>query len=167
MFNGTEGGRKHASFPERTLDTGLHFNPTPQALTVGSRTGETPTLQHPEILTNIIMDLWSPSTSHGALGQALAVATDAPPQMAGPAEPPMTISPPLDPEDLPPPPDPEVLAPEGSSRAKRQEAWRAQSEGGEGQPTPDQQEADRKRKAEEKKRADEEKKRREEQQSRK
>ena len=102
MFNGTEGGRRHASFPERTLDTGLSFNPTPQALrgTSGS-TRDTATLQHPEILTSIIQDLWSPSTSHGALGQALTVATDAPPSIAGPAEPPMTISPPLDPEDLP------------------------------------------------------------------
>ena len=156
MFNGTEGGRRHASFPERTLDTGLSFNPTPQALrgTSGS-TRDTATLHHPEILTAIIQDLWSPSTSHGALGQALAVATDAPPSIEGPAEPPMTISPPLDPEDLPPPPDPEVFAPEGSSRQKRQADWKAASEEGE--------KADQQRQKEEKKRQADEEKRRQQQ----
>jgi len=136
MFNGTTGGRRAASFPERTLDSGLHFNPTPSALSINSP-GErnTATPLHPEILTDIILDLWTPSTCNGALGQALAVATDAPPSLAGPSEPPLTISPPLDPADLPPPPDPEVFAPEGSSRAKRQSDWAAQGDPSAPKPT--------------------------------
>lgn len=170
MFNGTAGGRRATSFPERTLDTGLHFNPTPEGLrpshsaTGGASDRDSVSTHHPEILTAIIQDLWTPSTSHGALGQALAVATDAPPQMAGPSEPPMTISPPLDPADLPPPPDPLVFAPEGSSRAKRQADWKAQ--GGEGPPKdqPTQQPAEEQKRQEqqrEQQRKDEEKRQRE------
>lgn len=138
MFNGTAGGRRAASFPERTLDSGLEFHPTPEGLRPSSGASERDiaTTQHPEILVSIIQDLWTPSTSNGALGQALAVATDAPPSIEGPAEPPLTISPPLDPSDLPEVP-PEA-APEGSSRAKRQEAWRLAGEdaASTGTPTP-------------------------------
>jgi len=139
MFNGTRGGRSGASFPERTLDTGLSFNPTPQGLSPFDSAGpasnrDSVSPHHPEILTQIIGDLWTPSTCNGALGQALTVASDAPPSIAGPSEPPMTISPPLDPSDLPPPPDPAVFAPEGSSRAKRQADWAASGEGGEAAP---------------------------------
>ncbi|PYS90891.1 MAG: hypothetical protein DMF62_03565 [Acidobacteria bacterium] len=127
MFNGTAGGRRAASFPERTLDTGLHFNPTPSALSPsGASERDIATPLHPEILTDIILDLWTPSTSYGALGQALGVATDAPPSIACPAEPPLTISPPLDSTNLPEVP-PES-APEGSSRAKRQADWAAQGD---------------------------------------
>src|SRR6187399_1021351 len=127
MFNGTQGGRRAASFPERTLDTGLHFNPTPSGLSINSP-GERDSVNplHPEILTDIIIDLWTPSTSNGALGQALGVATDAPPSISCPAEPPLTISPPLDGSNLPEVP-PEA-APEGSSRAKRQADWEAQGD---------------------------------------
>jgi hypothetical protein len=168
MFNGTRGGRTAASFPERTLDSGLHFNPTPSALSTNSP-GERNTVNplHPEILTDIILDLWTPSTSNGALGQALAVATDAPPSLAGPSEPPLTISPPLDPADLPPPPDPVVFAPEGSSRAKRQADWAAQ--GDPAKPTPKQPSQDdaaqkRKREQDEQKRQQEDQRKRDEQQ---
>jgi hypothetical protein len=141
MFNGTAGGRRAASFPERTLDSGLHFNPTPEALRASEgRAGESVSPLHPEILTDIIRDLWTPSTCNGALGQALAVATDAPPSIAGPSEDPLTISPPLDPDNLPePPPEP----PEGSTRAKRQADWAAAGLAASGQS--DEQEAARKK----------------------
>ena len=160
MFNGSEGGRRHANFPQRTLDTGLSFNPTPSPLTSASGGRDIATPQHPEILTSIIQELWTPSTSHGALGQSLAVATDAPPSISGPSEPPLTISPPLDPEDLPEPPPEELVAPEGSRRAKLRADWDA---AGEEQEKADQQQ--KKQQSDEKKQqADAEKKRQQEQQ---
>jgi hypothetical protein len=167
MFNGTTGGRRAASFPERTLDSGLHFNPTPQALTPGgSSSRDTVNPLHPEILTDIILDLWTPSTCNGALGQALAVATDAPPSIAGPSEDPLTISPPLDPDNLPEPPAP---PPEGSTRAKRQADWAAQGDpagtGGPNKEQPAGGDAAEKQRQEEQKRqreADEKKRQRDE-----
>lgn len=168
MFNGTQGGRRAASFPERTLDSGLHFNPTPSALTPGgSSERNTVNALHPEILTDIILDLWTPSTSNGALGQALGVATDAPPSIACPAEPPLTISPPLDPSNLPPPPEQEVFAPEGSSRAKRQADWEAQGDPSNPTPKqPTQQPAEEQKRQEEKRRQDQQQREREETQKR-
>jgi hypothetical protein len=164
MFNGAAGGRRAASFPERTLDTGLHFHPTPSPLTSASGGREVASPHHPEILTSIIQELWTPSTSYGALGQALAVATDSPPSISGPSEPPLTIAPPLDPEDLPEPPPEDIIAPEGSRRQKLRADWaEAAASEDASRPQPSQQPAKKPAEEEAKRQRDEEKKRQEEQ----